>query len=106
MFIEQVFSVVYESRSGLIALLHRLGLVYRRPTPIGRGLGCAQAASVHRCLRETVEFAWPRRGDAVRGRRASHLCGAFFWLLSAARRDAGRPQTSGRERLNIDGALI
>jgi hypothetical protein len=25
-FIEQVFGVVYESRSGLIALLHRLGL--------------------------------------------------------------------------------
>jgi transposase len=30
-FIAQEFGLVYESRSGLIALLHRLGLEYHKP---------------------------------------------------------------------------
>ncbi|MGJ0506601.1 MAG: winged helix-turn-helix domain-containing protein [Methylocystis sp.] len=35
---EKEFGVVYESRSGLIALLHRLGLEYTKPETIGRKL--------------------------------------------------------------------
>jgi len=34
-YIEKECGVVYESRSGLIALLHRLGLEYRKPEAIG-----------------------------------------------------------------------
>jgi transposase len=37
-FIEREFGVVYESRVGLIALLHRLGLEYHKPEVIGRKL--------------------------------------------------------------------
>ena len=37
-FIEREFGIVYESRSGLIALLHRLGLEYHKPEVIGRKL--------------------------------------------------------------------
>jgi transposase len=37
-FLNQRFGVVYESRSGLIALLHRLGFAYKRPDTIGRGM--------------------------------------------------------------------
>ncbi|HMK90257.1 MAG TPA: helix-turn-helix domain-containing protein [Methylocystis sp.] len=37
-FIEKEFGVVYESRSGLIALLHRLGLEYSKPETIGKQL--------------------------------------------------------------------
>ena len=37
-FIEREFGVVYESRSGLIALPHRLGLEYHKPEVIGRKL--------------------------------------------------------------------
>jgi transposase len=37
-YIEQAFGVVYESRAGLVALLHRLGLEYHRPEVIGRKL--------------------------------------------------------------------
>jgi transposase len=37
-FIAQEFGFVYESRSGLIALLHRLGLEYRKPNAIPRKL--------------------------------------------------------------------
>ncbi len=36
--IEKEFGLVYESRSGLIALLHRLGLEYRKPEVISRNL--------------------------------------------------------------------
>jgi transposase len=37
-FIEREFGVVYESRAGLIALPHRLGLEYHKPEVIGRRL--------------------------------------------------------------------
>jgi transposase len=37
-YIEKEFGVVYESRAGLIALLHRLGLEYHKPEVIGRKL--------------------------------------------------------------------
>jgi hypothetical protein len=37
-YIEQEFGVVYESRAGLVALLHRLGLEYHKPEVIGRKL--------------------------------------------------------------------
>src|SRR6202166_4504462 len=37
-FIEQEFGLVYESRSGLVALLHRLGLEYHKPEVIPRKL--------------------------------------------------------------------
>jgi transposase len=37
-FLKQRFGVLYESRSGLIALLHRLGFEYKRPRTIGRGM--------------------------------------------------------------------
>ncbi len=36
--IEREFGAVYEGRSGLIALLHRLGMVYRKPRAIPRKL--------------------------------------------------------------------
>ena len=36
--IEKEFGLVYESRSGLIALLHRLGLEYHKPSVIPRKL--------------------------------------------------------------------
>src|SRR5580704_13077249 len=37
-FIAQEFGLVYESRSGLVALLHRLGLEYHKPQVIPRKL--------------------------------------------------------------------
>jgi transposase len=40
--IEQEFGVVYESRSGLIALLHRLGLEHRKPQAVSRKLDPAK----------------------------------------------------------------
>src|ERR1700693_6228808 len=40
--IEREFGLVYESRSGLIALLHRLGLEYHKPNVIARKLDVAK----------------------------------------------------------------
>src|SRR3954452_24194797 len=40
--IEHAFEVVYESRSGLIALLHRLGLEHRKPQAVSRKLDPAK----------------------------------------------------------------
>ena len=40
--IEHAFGVVYESRSGLIALLHRLGLEHRKPQAVSRKLDPAK----------------------------------------------------------------
>src|SRR4051794_37201233 len=40
--IEHEFEVVYESRSGLIALLHRLGLEHRKPQAVSRKLDPAR----------------------------------------------------------------
>ena len=37
-YIEKEFEVTYEGRSGLIALLHRLGMVHRKPQAIPRKL--------------------------------------------------------------------
>ena len=74
-------------------MLHRLGLVYRRPTPIGRGLDALKQQAFIDAYEKLSEFAWPRRGDAVRGRRASHLCGA---VCSVAGRRPERRWPSGR----------
>jgi len=40
--IEQAFGIVYESRSGLIGLLHRLGLEHRKPQAVSRKLDPAR----------------------------------------------------------------
>ena len=36
--IEREFAIVYQSRSGLIALLHRLGMEHRKPQSVSRKL--------------------------------------------------------------------
>ena len=49
-FIEREFGVLYESRAGLIALLHRLGLEYHKPEVIGRKLDAEkQRAFIEAC---------------------------------------------------------
>jgi transposase len=40
--VEREFGIVYESRSGLIALLHRLGLEHRKPQAVSRKLDPAK----------------------------------------------------------------
>jgi transposase len=104
-FIEQKFGLVYESRSGLVALLHRLGLEYHKPEAIPRKLDEAkQKAFIEAYDKllnslgndEVVLFA-----DAVHPTHAARPVGCW-----APKHDnLAIEQTSGRDRINIHGAI-
>src|SRR3954468_23979870 len=95
----------YQSRSGLIALLHRLEMEHRKPQSVSRKLDPDQQAAFieayedllnHLADDEAVLF-----GDAVHPTHAVRPLGCW------APRDLpiAVAQTSGRQRLNIHGAL-
>ena len=97
--------IEYEGRSGLIALLHRLGMEHRKPTAISRKLDPAKQAVFIRSYEallnqlpadEAVMFA-----DAVHPTHAVRAVGCW------APKDipVAIPQSSGRQRLNIHGAI-
>lgn len=103
--IETEFGVVYESRSGLIALLHRLGLAFARPEAIGKKLDVetqkAFIAAYEDLLNaldrdEAVVFA-----DAVHPTHAARPVGCW----TRAGENLAIEQTSGRQRLNVHGAI-
>ena len=103
--IEKEYGLVYESRSGLIALLHRLGLEYHKPNVIPRQLDekkqGAFIASYENLMNslgsdEAVLFA-----DAVHPTHAARPVGCW-----APKQDKlAIEQTSGRQRVNIHGAI-
>ncbi|HEY4970165.1 MAG TPA: IS630 family transposase, partial [Steroidobacteraceae bacterium] len=95
----------YEGRSGLIALLHRLGMEHRKPTAISRKLDPAKQTVFIRSYEallnrlpadEAVMFA-----DAVHPTHAVRAVGCW------APKDipVAITQSSGRQRLNIHGAI-
>ena len=103
--IEQTFGIVYDSRCGLIALLHRLGLEHRKPEPVSRKLDPAkQQAFIDRYNEllntlsqdEAVLFA-----DAVHPTHGVRPVGCWAPKDVTVAVD----QTSGRDRLNIHGAI-
>ena len=103
--IEREFSLTYAGRSGLIALLHRLGLEYHKPEIIPRKLDVKKQkdfiAAYENLLNslpgnEAVLFA-----DAVHPTHAARPAGCW-----ADKRDKlAIEQTNGRERINIHGAI-
>src|ERR1700746_2357765 len=104
-FIEREFGLNYQSRSGLIALLHRLELEYHKPEVISRKLNVGQQKSFienyDKLLNslganEAVLFA-----DAVHPTHAARPAGC--WAPKADK--LAIEQTSGRERINIHGAI-
>ena len=99
------YGIEYQTRSGLIALLHRLGMEHRKPKAISRRLEPAKqetfikkynALMNHISADEAVIFA-----DAVHPTHAVRPVGCW------APRDVliAVEQTSGRDRLNIHGAI-
>lgn len=97
--------VEYEGRSGLIALLHRLGLEHRKPKAVSRKLDVARQrafiGAYNALLKslgddEAVMFA-----DAVHPTHGARPVGCWAPRNIAVALD----QTSGRERLNIHGAI-
>src|SRR4051794_31081190 len=103
--IEQQFGITYEGRSGLIALLHRLDLEFRKPTVIARKPDPAKQAAFIKAYEqtlnrleadETVVFV-----DAVHPTHAVHPVGCW----APKQTPIAVAQTSGRQRLNIHGAI-
>ena len=99
------FGVEYDSRSGLIALLHRLDLEYRKPEVIPRHLDeNKQRAFIDLyeklmnslSMDECVVFV-----DAVHPTHAARAAGCW----AAKDETLAIEQTTGRQRLNIHGAI-
>ena len=102
--LKQTFELSY-SRSGLIALMHRLGFDYRKPEAMPRGLDDAkQQAFIDQYenllntmgVDEAVAFV-----DAVHPTHQVRPAGC--WARSEVA--IAVEQTTGRERLNIHGAI-
>jgi transposase len=103
--IEKEFGLVYAGRSGLIALLNRLGLEYHKPEVIPRKLDeekqKAFIAAYEKLLNslgadEAVLFA-----DAVHPTHAARPAGCW----APKQHKLAIEQTSGRQRINIHGAI-
>ena len=103
--IERECGIDYQSRSGLIALLHRLGMEHRKPKAISRKLDPAKQkafieaydALLNRLSAdEAVIFA-----DAVHPTHAVRPVGCWAPKEVAVAVE----QSSGRDRLNIHGAI-
>jgi len=103
--IERECGVTYQGRSGVIALLHRLGMEHRRPTPLACRLDPEKQEAFikayedrlnHLADDEVVLFA-----DAVHPVHASRPVGC--WAPKHV--PIALAQTSGRQGLNIHGAI-
>jgi transposase len=103
--IEKECGIEYQSRSGLIALLHRLGMEHRKPKAVSRKLDPEKQAAFikeyedlqnHMQADEVVLFA-----DAVHPTHAVRPVGC--WAPKGTK--VAVAQSSGRQRLNIHGAI-
>ena len=103
--IKKEFGLVYESRSGLIALLHRLGLEYHKPEVIPRKLDeekqKAFIAAYEKLLNSLGDDEVVLFGDAVHPTHAARPVGCW----APKEHKLAIEQTSGRERINIHGAV-
>ncbi len=99
------FGIEYQSRSGLIVLLHRLGMEHRKPKAISRKLDPQKQAAFIKAYEnllnqleadEAVIFA-----DAVHPTHAVRPVGCWAPKDVAVAVE----QSSGRDRLNVHGAI-
>ena len=103
-FIERDFGVVHESRAGLIALLHQLGLGYHKPDVIGRRLRCRKTARAFIESYEKLLNALGADGRAVHD--AVHPTHAARPVsCQQPKENLAIEQTSGRQRINVHGAI-
>ena len=104
-YILREFGVCYESHSGLIHLLHRLGLKYRKPQLIPRKLDIEKQeefiALYERMLNSLSSDEAILFGDAVHPTHCVRPSGCW----GSAEENLAIEQTSGRQRMNIHGAI-
>ncbi len=104
-FIEREFGIVYESRSGLIALLHRLGLEYHKPEVIGRKLDEEKQQAFIEGYEKLRNALGPDEAvlflDAVHPTHAARPVGCW----APKEEKLAIEQTTGRQRINIHGAI-
>ena len=103
--IEATFGVVYDSRSGLVKLLHRLGMEHQRPQAIARKLDPAKQAAFiayyAALLRQMQADDVVLFGDAVHPLHEVRPMGC--WAPAGTK--LAVQQTGGRDRLNVHGAI-
>ena len=103
--VEKEFGLVYESRSGLIALLHRLGLEYHKPNVIPRKLNeekrKAFISSPENLMNSLADDEAMMFADTVHPTHAARPVGC--WAPSGEK--LAIEQMSGRQRVNIHGAI-
>ncbi len=104
-FIEREFGIVYEGRSGLIALLHRLGLEYHKPEVIGRKLDTEKQQAFIEAYEKLLNSLGPDEAvlflDAVHPTHAARPVGCW----APKEEKLAIEQTTGRQRINIHGAI-
>jgi transposase len=104
-FIEKKFGLVYESRSGLIALLHRLELEYHKPDLIPSKLNKEKQesfiAEYDNLLNSLADNEAVLFVDAVHPTHAVRPAGCW----APKQEKLAIEQTSGRQRINIHGAI-
>ncbi len=104
-FIEKEFGVVYVSRAGLIALLHRLGLEYHKteiiPHKPDEEKQKAFIASYENIMNSLADNEAVLFVDAVHPTHAALAVG--YW--APCEEKLAIEQTSGRQRINIHGAI-
>ena len=103
--IEQEFGITYQSRSGLVALLHRLGMEHRKPQAVSQKLDVDKQKDFIEAY-ETLMNRLPT-DEAVMFADAVHPTHAVRPVGCWAPKDikVAVDQTSGRRRINIHGAI-
>ena len=104
-FVEKKFAVVYESRSGVITMLHRLGLEYHKPDVIPSKLNKEKQenfiAKYDNLLNSLTDNEAVLFADAVHPTHAVRAAGCW----APKEETLAIEQTSGRQRINIHGAI-
>jgi transposase len=99
------FGIAYESRCGVVALMHRLGCAWRKPETIPRKLDEAKQQAFIAGYQALLNSLGPGEAvmfaDAVHPTHAARAAGC--WAPSDCH--PAIEQTSGRERLNLHGAI-
>jgi transposase len=103
--IERECGIEYQGRSGLIALLHRLGMEHRKPRAVSRKLDPEKQAAFIKAYEELLNHL--DADEAVLFADAVHPTHAVRPVGCWAPKDTkiAVAQTSGRQRLNIHGAI-